>query len=356
MFYTAAWCIKNEEEFRKAIPFELLGESMKRHGSTLPFCIVILEGIGLLSTRYIDSLTAQGFTVLDYSEEFKDIIKRFPEIDKAYSRYERNCLLRWVAFHQLFLARVAQYPQFWHLDGDVILHTSLDELARDTTGKTFMLQGCPVFLTASELRWFEQYEAELQMLNDHRIAYSETAARDKERCRSNDLSLANQSLFSNPLRSDQDLLEYLVSAKKITQTDAAVIYDSRYYFIQNPLSIDVWHAIQSKKENDFIGNDSDGVLIGDKQVPFMHYQNTFSVYAGVFLLLKDLSLPRSLVRKIMAYRITDAAFNTTLAYKVLVRIYKRLRAGQGRYAVIQKLMAGKNQPRLTALLNFLKSR
>jgi hypothetical protein len=356
MFYTSAWCINNEEEFRKAIPFELLGKSMQAHGSTVPFYIIILEGMELLSTRYVNSLKAYGFVVVDYCAGFSDILKRYPEIDRAYTRYERNCFLRWIAFHQLVLSHIHEYPQFWHLDGDVILHTSLDELAADTKGKTFMLQGCPVFLTTATIQWFELYETELQKLNDDIIAYSNQAYQEKAACIKNDLSLANQSPFSNPLRSDQDLLEYLVSAKKIIQNDAGIIYDSKYYFIQNPLVIGLWHSIQCKKDSDFIGNQKSQIFIGDKQVPFTHYQNTFANVAGVYLLLLDLLVPRFFVKKILAYEITDTGFKTTFVFKVLFRIYRNRAAGPGRYAVIRKIMAKKEQHGLTGLLNLLKNR
>ena len=97
MFYTAAWCTSDESTFRKELPFELLGESIKRYHSTLPLHIVLLEGIELLSSGYIRMLEAMGFIVIDYTAGFRKIVADYPNLDATHSRYQRNCLLRWAS-------------------------------------------------------------------------------------------------------------------------------------------------------------------------------------------------------------------------------------------------------------------
>ena len=197
--------------------------------------MVVLEGMDRFSDHYLYSLERLGFTLIDYSKPFKNIVARYPRIAKKYSAFEKNCFLRWIAFKDLFLNSGDQ--QFWHLDSDVVLHTSLEELAEDTKNKTFMLQGCPALVSIADPTWFQSYESHLCNLDKDIAGYSNEAFARKPACKSRDLELANQSLYRNQLGSDQDLLEYLVSSGQIPQATSREIFDSEYYFCRkSPLS------------------------------------------------------------------------------------------------------------------------
>ena len=353
MFYTAVWCRTNEDDFKKNIPFEALAESIKRYDSKVPFHVVFLEGIEKISEGYLSLLRGYGFTVIDYCSEFQNIVKQYPNLDRFYSQYERNCLLRWVAFHAIHKKNHGQ--QFWHLDSDVILHTSLNDLVHDTAGKTFMLQGCPVLLTISNHEWFSIYEKELSELNNDIIGYSNKAFQIKGECKSHDFELANESLYRNPIGSDQDLLEYLVSSKKIHQDSRTAIFNSNYYFIQNALAKKMWHKPQTDREVNFKHADNLEIQIANKKVAFIHYQSTFTNYINTCLFLKRIGLPYSLIRPIIKYRITESDFVTTFPFKVITKIlnvyYKRNRAD-----VIREAMSttGDNRkPQIIDILNLL---
>jgi hypothetical protein len=362
MFYTTAWCNGHEEAFRKAIPLEALGASVRYHGSTIPFTIVLLEGMDRLSPTYIRTLESLGFTIIDYSEPFQKIIEDYPLIDRHHSRYERNCFLRWIALKQLNAGR----SQCWHLDSDVILHTSLDELAEDTAGKTFMLQGCPVLVSIADPLWFDRYEDNLKALNEDIAGYNARAWAERDQCLQRDLLLANQSLYPNPFVHDQDLLEYLVSAQKIPQAPAASIFDSRFYFIQNPLSIRHWHEAQyqpaaagsashPQSGYQFSMDEKLRIHIGAKLVPFTHFQNTFALYAGVYLAVRQLHLPDSLSRRILRYSIGDEQFRTGPLFKLIAKINSFRPLFNQRDSIIHEMCRPTPAP-LISLLDLLLSR
>ncbi len=365
MFYTTAWCTGGEETFRRSVPLEALGASMRYHRSPMRLTIVLLEGMHLLSRDYIHTLESLGFDLIDYSEPFQRIVHDYSAIDSHYSRYERNCLLRWIALKRLSAGESpsTSFSQCWHLDSDVVLHTSLDELAADTGGKTFMLQGCPVLVSIADHQWFDRYEDNLKALNDDITGYSARARAERDQCIQQDFRLANQSLYRNPIGSDQDLLEYLVSAQKIPQAPASSIFDSRFYFIQNPLSMRRWHAAQyqpaapgpsslSSTGVHFSIDEKSQIHIGAKQVPFTHFQNTFSLYAGVYLTFRQLHFPVSLSRYILQYSIRDEAFHTGLVFKLTGKINTRRSSLSRRDSIIHEMMRSSAR-RLLSLLNFL---
>jgi hypothetical protein len=353
MFYTAAWCIDNEENFRKKIPLELLGESLKRHKSSIEFRVVILEGIELLSQQYLSLLQEYGFTIIDYSRQFREIIAAYETIDAGYSQYERNCLLRWIAFKQIHITSTGSYRQFWHLDSDVVMHTSLDHLASDTAGKTFMLQGCPVLVSVSDPAWFDMYEQNLKSLNKDITGYSAQAWKEKSQCRENDAHLVNLSFYRNPIGSDQDLLEYLVSSKKIIQHDRTIVYNSDFYFVQNALAIKYWHEEQGVGNDLFRFKENDQIAIAGKSVPFVHYQNTFTGFAQLYLLLNYFRFPKWMIKKILAYQIEDDKFYTTFLFKAIAKIDRKLNPRADRKFVIRKLMQRNPKINIAELLNFL---
>ncbi|MFD1000675.1 hypothetical protein ACFQ21_15220 [Ohtaekwangia kribbensis] len=354
MFYTAVWCQTNEDDFKKNIPFEALAESIKRYNSKVPFYVVFLEGIDKVSEKYLSRLNEYGFNVINYCTEFQDIVKRYPNLDRFYSRYERNCLLRWIAFYNIHKNNPGK-PQFWHLDSDIVLHTSLNDLARDTSGKTFMLQGCPVLLTVSNHEWFSIYEKELNELDSNIIEYSNEAFQVKDECKQRDIQLANESLYRNPIGSDQDLLEYLVSSGKIPQDTSDTIFNSNYYFIQNALAIKMWHQPQTSSKSNFTLGDNLQIKIIDKSVAFIHYQSTFTNYINTCLFLRRMRVPTALIKPIIKFKITEADFKTTFIFRVigkLLNVYSK----RNRADVIKEAMTIRGNdgiPQIVDILNLL---
>lgn len=353
MFYSAAWCTDTEEDFKQKLPLDLLAESIGRFNSRMGFSIVILDGIEKLSRNYLDELCIAGLTIIDYGQQFKHIIRQFPNIDKRFNHYERNCFLRWIAFREIVEASSRHHQQFWHMDIDVVLHTSLDDLADDTRGKTFVLQGCPVFVSVSDLNWFKAYEENLVEFDRNIETFSNNAAALKEVCVQNDMKLGNVSLFRNPIGSDQDLLEFLVSSQRIPQQLSTEIFNSRYYFIQNPLSLSTWHHLQKGTGFSFQAGSGSRIIINRKIVPFIHYQNNFVLYASIFLTLKKLHVPERVMKGIMKYNIRDEQFKTSTIFKIIAKLSRARQKYKERMLIVQEFIEGNNTNRIVALLNFL---
>lgn len=353
MFYTSVWCTVSENDFRNAVPLELLGKSLQKYNSTVGFTIVVLEGMDLLSHEYINDLKNLGFSIIDYHKEFDEVKRQYANIVDFYSPYERNCFLRWVAFRKI-IEENSTLQQFWHLDSDVIMHTSLDVLAEDTQGKTFVLQGCPVLVSVSDMGWFESYEKELMKLNADIIAYSEKAAKEKPFIKINDPVLCNESLYRNPIGSDQDFLEYLVSSKKIMQDGSEEIFNSAFYFIQNILSLNTWHHHQLNSGiPDFRQEDDLIITIGNKKVPFIHYQNTFCAYADVFNFLKKIGIKGVLLKWIMKYKIHDEKFSISSAFKVISKRMRKHKLASTRKQLVSDF---NNRPnKIADIMNFIKN-
>ncbi len=355
MFYTAVWCNTNETDLKKNIPFELLAQSIKRYGSTTKFKVVFLEGIEKISNEYFTLLENSGFTIIDYCEQFLKIVEQYPSLHKYYSNYERNCFLRWIAFQNIHEKELGNNSQFWHIDSDVILHASLDELCHDTAGKTFMLQGCPVFVSVSNFEWFRTYEKELKELNDDIIGYSNKAFQKRDEYRLFDLSLVNESLYRNPIGSDQDMLQYLVSSRKIYQDNNQLVFNSKFYFIQNALSIRMWHGAQVKQSSYFESGDNLEINVAEKKLAFVHYQSTFSNYINIYLFLKGIYIPVNLIKLIIRYQITGSKVKLTFVFKIVSKgltVFKK----PNRIEVIKKLVSQKrtgSESQIVDVLNLL---
>lgn len=360
-FYTAAWCIKDEESFRLSIPLELLGESLQRYKSSIKINIVMLEGYDKLSSSYLETLKTLGFKIFDYYNQFQIIIKQFPNIDTYYNHYERNCFLRWITFKNI-IDKEPELEQFWHLDGDIILHASLDELSADTLGKTFMLEGCPVLVSISDLNWFKTYEIELQKLDANIKKYSQKAFEQKDFCRKNDRLLCNQSLYRNPLGSDQDFLEYLVSAKIIKQDSSPTIFNSLFHFTQNPLVFSYWDEFQNPKNITPIIQEGTNkeIWYGNKRVPFVHYQNTFCYFATIYMVLAKFGLTKfSIIRKLVNFKINETKFSLSMLSRLVLKFARIFKLMYPREKII-KFLNNQNettkQMHLVELINFINEK
>src|SRR3989338_9143948 len=159
-FYTFIWVNNGEKDFREKNPLELLGASIKRWNTKLHVTVVILEGAETLSEDYKRELKTLGFEILEYGEQFKKIAARFPNIVRTRTPYIRNCFLRWVALEEITAAR--KEAQVWHIDSDLMFYASLDEIAEDTAGKTFAIQGGPAFTSISDRNWFTRFIGEIE--------------------------------------------------------------------------------------------------------------------------------------------------------------------------------------------------
>lgn len=357
MFYTALWCSKDEHTFRESIPLEFLSESIRRYNSTIKFSLVILEGYELFSPNYKREIETLGFGVINYSQQFTKIIHRFENIDKNYSQFERNCLLRWIAFKEIFLSE--NQSQFWHLDADMVLYASLDEIAYDTKGKTFFLQGTPALASISNPAWFDTYEKELKKLDENIVDYSNRATNEKPKCRLRDRELGNYSVFRNPIGSDQDFIEYLVGSQKLPQDNInTVCVNSDFYYVQNILEFLDWDEFQGNfKQYPVEMTENNSIIIGKRRIPLIHYTDSFILYANIFLFLYRLKLHRNpIFRPLLAFRIEEEKLQLKPISLFLYRVARRMKLALTRKDVIRALMKPINNSskiQLIEIINYI---
>jgi hypothetical protein len=311
-FYTAVWCTTNESDFKKSIPLEFLGESILRYNSSFKINLVFLEGLHILSENYLKTLEKIGFNIIDYVKPFIEIKKIYKNICNFFSKYEAYCFLRWVVFEEISKSNLS----FIHIDSDCILHTALDDIYEFCRNKTFMLQGGPALLSINDKRWFSIFQEELNEFDKNIIRYSHKAFLIKSEININDIVLCNASHYRNPIGSDQDFLEYLISSERIIQNEADVIYSGPFFFIQNPLSIRDWIKFQSW-DNFFQSGENYRIEIGGKIVPFIHFQNTFTHFSFIYFIVNKIIRNKILLNKIFRYKINEASFETTYVFKVL---------------------------------------
>lgn len=339
----------------ESVPLDLLGASLRRYGSTVPLRTVVLEGYRHMSSGNVRRLEALGLEIINGEELFAATVGAYPEIARRYSRYERNCFLRWPVIRKLLKENGCR--QFWHLDSDIVLHTSLDEIAEATAGQTFILQGTPAFVSAADPGWLDVYERELGKLNDDVTGYSTAAYERKEEYKGNDLRLCNQTLYRNPIGSDQDLLEYLVASGTIRQDSSETVLAGRYYYVQNPLNLHDWDMFQGEPEPaSFVERGDREIWYGRRRVPFMHYQNTFCSYADIYLKLRS-AAGDGMLRRMLRYKLREGVLVEALPLKLLRRSMKHGGLQLSRHELVTRLMrkSGGMEMNLVPLLNFLSS-
>lgn len=353
-FYTFAWCVKDETDFRNKNPFEFLGESIRRFGGNIRMCLVILEGRERLSEEYVDNLGRLGFEVIDWSEAFKSIVARFPRLTAHYSHYERNCFLRWIAFREILRDKGIN-GQVFHIDSDLVFYAPLGKVTKDTAGMTFVLQGCPAFTSISDPRWFDTYERELALLEQDCEGYSAAAAKEKTGTQARDTELGNTSVWRYPLGSDQDFLRYLIGSGKLPQTPWSEIQKSQFCFFENPLSLRMWLPAPEKVPA-FSSGKNGTILFRGKPVPFLHYQGTFCFFANIYLLLVGLRLHRFAVwKRLIRFTSVETKFRITFGAKVLWKIadWVAMRYSKERVITLLNRYGKKGERPIVPLLNFI---
>ena len=171
------------------------------------------------------------------------------------------------------------------MDADVVLMADPAELYRDVTGKTFVLQGCPVLTTISNREWFSAWRTELADFLSAPDAYAQRALLLKDRPVRDPRESCN-GLFYVPGRfHDQDMLEYLIAAGILPQALTTEVYDSGFYWIQNPLLPGQWHEEQAAGAPREVVERNGVAYVGHKRVAMYHFQSDFAKYCQAWHLL-----------------------------------------------------------------------
>ena len=293
MFFIFAWLNENQDgdSFEEQVPLLFLGNHLRRQGSNQTFNIIFLEGYDQLSNSFISKLKAVGFNLINFSSECRRLMKAFQKLDR-FGKTGMLWFLRWPALLHYVKAENIQ-KQIFHIDGDIIFNARPEEIANDVTGLTFVLQGCPAFVTITNYNWFECYCEELAKFHRDIEGYSALAWQERvgweESYRERWAGSRDRRIISH----DQDLLSHLIHTGRIIQ-DSPLEFVKRLslFYMENPLYFDSNAKIQLSKDAGLeFSSDGNTCYVDNKKIAFWHFQSDFSRYVNAAIVLRNIHYP-----------------------------------------------------------------
>jgi hypothetical protein len=269
------------ETAEQNMPLVFHGNFIKQNGWRNPITLVFMKGYRRLSNAYVSLLRACGYKIYDESAISKKLKKIYRNIAQLPD-YLFYTFIRWIVLKEMIDREKISLPLIL-IDGDIIFTADPNAIKEEVAGKTFLLQGNPCFTVISNYFWFDQYEEELLQYNEDMAAYNNDAINNNNIVQP-DRNYCNLSLFRFPLRHEQDFQEYLISRGYLIQEKTENIFSkSSYYWMQNPLYPAQW-AEEQQIRGKFIFNQKDNSYwVGEKRVPFIHFQTNFSEYCWHWL-------------------------------------------------------------------------
>ncbi|GLI36592.1 hypothetical protein GHYDROH2_00930 [Geobacter hydrogenophilus] len=270
----AAWAKGDADDFERHVPLLWLGRRNRTLGSTNPIVVLLLEGIEKLGESYLSQLKSLGFDVIDGSASYQQYNSAFQQLDR-FGDYEKKCFLRWLVIEDVFNG-----APVIHYDGDIVFN-ELPEVIHDRLGdKTFVLHGCPAFVSISDTKWLAEYRANLMHFVADIEAYSSTAWKEREGWEISYSKKWAGCRFRTIISSDQDFISHLIHTDRLPQqlpidvpsrADLVLFSDPLYFFghFENMLPISYKRV--------------DGVdYFNGVKVAFWHMQSDFVRYLRVF--------------------------------------------------------------------------
>ena len=293
MFFIFAWLKENQDgnSFEEQVPLLFLGNYLRRQGSNEIFNIVFLDGYHQLSSHYISELKAVGFNVINFSREFQRLARGFPGLAR-FGKYEMFCFLRWQTLAE-YLRVENTRGQVFQIDGDIVFNAKPEEVANDVKGLTFVLQGCPAFVSIANGDWLEYYWKELVKFHQDIEGYSSIAWKERTGWKESHREKWAGSRFRRIISSDQDLLSHLIHTGGIIQ-DNPLEFTKRLtlFYMENPLYFHSHAKIQLSKDSG-LGFSSDGntCYVENKKIAFWHFQSDFVRYVNTARVLHRMHYP-----------------------------------------------------------------
>jgi hypothetical protein len=293
MFFIFAWLKENQDgaAFEEQVPLLFLGNRLKRQSSNEIFNIIFLDGYDQLSRSFISNLKTVGFNLINLSSECRHLMKSFSKLDR-FGKYEMLCFLRWpVLLHYLKAENIKK--QVLHIDGDIIFNAHPEEVVNDVRGLTFVLQGCPAFVTVTNHDWFECYCEELVKFHRDIEGYSALAWKQRlgweQSHRERWAGFRDRRIIS----SDQDILSHLIHTGRITQDNPLeFVKQLRLFYMENPLYFHSHAKIQLSKDSglEFL-SDGNTCYVDNKKIAFWHFQTNFVEHVSTAHVLHKLHYP-----------------------------------------------------------------
>ncbi len=289
MIYVFVWTKTDEHAFERSVPLLWHGEYLRKMGWSNEITLVFLEGLNVLSKNYRRKLEILGYQILDCHMVVNNIITHnYPQM-KHFRQTSKFWFLRWNVLYHLIQEGIA--PQnVIHLDGDVIFMNDPHKIQQDVAGKTFVLEGCPAFTSLSREDWFQVWQKELTLFLENRKRYEFTALAEKEEPTRPSREFCSIYCYEHGRFEDQDMLQFLISAGRLPQARTEEIFNSSFYWVQNPLFPDEWFVEQKCGSVKKIVEKEGASFVGQKQVAFYHFQSNFTIYCHHWMLLHKMGL------------------------------------------------------------------
>lgn len=267
------WANGGASDFERHMPLVWGAERNRKLGLGNNFKLIFLEGLTGLEPAYRDELSSLGYQLIDGSSSFKHCCRRFSQL-AVFSDYERKCFLRWLVLKDLFGS-----SPIIHYDGDIVFNAPPDELA-DTLGEfTFVLQGCPAFVSTGRSVWLQEYENNLVRFTDDIQGYSAEAWRERAGWELSSMSKWSGARFRKVISSDQDLISHLIHSDRLPQSNPAEVKKkSELVLFENPLEFFVYYPeLPPVNYRRMAGVD----FFCGRKVAFWHMQSDFVRYLVV---------------------------------------------------------------------------
>ena len=293
MFFIFAWLSKtqNGDGLEDEVPLLFLGNYLKRQGSNQVFHIIFLDGYEQLSSNLRSKLKSVGFHLVNFSSECQRLMTAFQKLDR-FGRYETLCFLRWPALWNYLKAENIN-EQVFHIDGDVIFNAQPEEIVNDVSGLTFVLQGCPAFVSITNHDWFECYCEALARFHRDIDRYSSLAWQERSGWERSHKEKWAGSRNRRTISSDQDLMSHLIHTGRIVQdnpSDFAKQLD--LFYMENPLYFHSHAAAQLSKSSGLeFSSDGKTCYVENKKIAFWHFQSDFVRYISTARILHRLHYP-----------------------------------------------------------------
>lgn len=347
MFYTFFWMTAAGARSTLATMRAMM-ESLARHGGCQSLTVVPMAGADVLLEPVRELSASMGAAWSDGRDIFRGLEAAFPRLASTHGEYEVRCLLRWPLLRRLLGG--TDFRQVWHIDSDMLFYASLEELARDTAGKTFILQGCPAFSSISEPGWFDTYERALRALEESGEPGFRVTREMRARHRERDAALGNASVYGIPPTQDQDLIECLVGEGRLPQDPFRVVSANRFYYMQNPLCLCAWHHLAAGDEDAVFEERGGAISVGERRVPFIHFQADAARYFQAYRRAATLGLARWLPHPMADPR--DHASGRSRRYALVARLLAPA-AQVDRSAIMRSFLATGTGDGLGALIGAL---
>jgi hypothetical protein len=242
-----------------------------------------MEGFRLLERSYILELEQLGYQLVDAAPLARRLLDDLHPLLKAQHSTYRYWMLRWAVVEELN-GPVSDRTAI-HIDSDMVFVSDPNAVARDVAGKTVVMQGCPHFVAISRPDWFTTFQREVNQLLAHPREYMEAALRAADGPACPDREYCNVSAYRGTARlfHDQDMFEHLVAAGVLPQARTAEAHGSQFYWLQNPILPDEWHAEQCPDVERRFREEGGRIRTGDRDLAYFHFQDGFNRYSAQWL-------------------------------------------------------------------------